>query len=70
MTSLTHPAPESPNVVTLEPWLYQDNHWCVHCGGIRIAIAVFEIESGRIALCMGCGEEKFQPFTRVTGEVA
>jgi hypothetical protein len=63
------PAPESP-AVTLEPWLYQDMSWCVNCGGLRIVIAVFEIESGRLGVCLGCGDEKFLPFTRTVGEVA
>ncbi|HEY1800046.1 MAG TPA: hypothetical protein VGG46_03845 [Terriglobales bacterium] len=67
MTSLS--TPESP-AITLDPWLYQDMRWCVNCGGLQLLIAIFEIESGRLGVCMGCGEEKFLPFTRTIGEAA
>lgn len=55
---------------TLDPWKYQDMAWCVNTGGPQILISVYEIESGRLALCLGCGEEKFLPFTRMTAEAA
>lgn len=55
---------------TLEPWKYQDMAWCPDCGGQQIMVAVYEIESGRIALCLGCGQEKFQAFSRATSEAA
>ena len=64
MTSLL-PTPAT-SAIPLEPWRYQDMRWCANCEGMQAVISVFEIEAGRLGLCMGCGEEKFMPFTRVT----
>ena len=69
MTSLLHSTSE-PSVVSLDPLVNQDNHWCMNCAGQRIFIAVFEVETGRLGFCLGCGEEKFLPFTRTVGEAA
>lgn len=63
-------SPENFSPARLDPCKYQDMHWCSDCGGPRIVISVFEIESGRFALCLGCGGEKFLPFTRITTEAA
>lgn len=52
--------------IPIDQFLYQDTRWCEDCGGPQLMISVFEIESGRIALCLGCEKEKFLPFSRVT----
>jgi hypothetical protein len=54
----------------LPPGKYQDMRWCEDCGGPQLMISVFEIDTGRIALCLGCEQEKFLPFTRATLEAA
>jgi hypothetical protein len=50
--------------------IYQDMRWCTNCGGPKVCLSVFEFEGGRVVVCLGCGEEKLAPFTRVTGEAA
>lgn len=54
--------------VALEPFLYQEPHPCMNCGGEENFVAVFECESGRLGYCEGCGDEKFVPFTRTVSE--
>ena len=56
--------------VALEPMLYQRSTWCPNCGGLQTFVEVFEIESGRVGFCMGCGDEKFVAFTHATAEAA
>jgi hypothetical protein len=50
--------------------IYQEPRWCMNCGGEQTFLPVYECEFGRIGICLGCGEEKLAPFTRVTGEAA
>jgi hypothetical protein len=45
-------------------FLYQDMRWCPECGGEQLFIAMLETDFGRVGLCMGCGQEKVQKFTR------
>lgn len=57
-------------VSPIEPDRYQDMRWCADCAGEKISLTVFECEAGRVVVCLGCGEEKLVPFTRVTAEAA
>lgn len=49
---------------------YQDMRWCPNCAGEQIFVPVYECDAGRVGFCLGCGEEKIAPFTRVNSEVA
>lgn len=60
------PVPIAP----LDPAIHRDMRWCINCGGRAEFIEAFETEFGRVGVCMGCGEEKFVPFTRTTEAVA
>jgi len=53
-------------VAALDPFLYQEMRWCVRCGGEQIFVPVFETDFGRVGVCLGCGEERVQRFTRET----
>lgn len=59
-----------PRPIPIEPFLYQDMRWCANCGGPQLVISIYEIESGRIAVCLGCEDEIFLPFSRATSEAA
>lgn len=50
----------------LDPFLYQKAEWCVRCAGEQTFVPVFETEGGRFGYCLGCGENRFVPFTRTT----
>lgn len=64
---MTSPSP----IIVLDSTLYQDMRWCANCGGEKIFVPVFLIEDqGWLGYCLGCGEEKFAAFTRVTQEAA
>lgn len=56
--------------VALDPSLHQQMTWCANCGGQQIFLAVYEFDGGRVGCCLGCGEERVVPFSRVTTEVA
>ncbi len=53
-----------------EPFVYQETRWCANCGGPQLVISIYEIEDGRLALCVGCERGVFLPFTRSTSEAA
>jgi rRNA maturation endonuclease Nob1 len=55
---------------TLDPKINQDRIWCVKCGGPQTFVAVMEFESGRLGFCLGCGDERVEPFTRSVSEAA
>lgn len=55
-----------PVIARLEPFLYQSMRTCSRCGGEQIFVAVYECNAGRVGVCLGCGEEKLIPFSRVT----
>ena len=49
----------------LDPDVYRDERWCANCGGARMSIDVYEFDSGRLRVCLGCGEERVVRFTRM-----
>jgi hypothetical protein len=51
-------------------WHYRDMRWCAQCGGAQVFLEVYEFESGRVGVCLGCGEERVVAFTRITSEAA
>jgi hypothetical protein len=57
-------------LAALDSGIYRDMRWCAQCGGEKIFMEVFEFDSGRVGVCLGCGEEKFVAFTRTVGEAA
>lgn len=59
-----------PRPVYSDLAIYQDMRFCPRCGGEQIFIQVFEIEAGRVGYCVGCGGERFIPFTRSVSEAA
>ena len=56
-------------LAALDPFVYRDMRWCARCAGEQLFVPMFECDFGRVGVCMGCGEEKVQRFTRTT-EVA
>jgi hypothetical protein len=52
----------------LDPWI-QEMQDCPKCGGPQILVIAWEFESGRVGCCLGCGDERVIPFSRVTSEV-
>lgn len=60
---------EVAELAVLDCSIYQDMHWCVNCGGEQIFVPVYEIEQGRVGYCLGCGDERIAPFTRMNSEV-
>jgi hypothetical protein len=63
---LAHPGEGGVRVAALEPGLYQDMRWCWSCGGVRMFEDVFEVEDGRLAVCLGCEGRFFRPMRSVT----
>jgi hypothetical protein len=63
-------SPGTGTIAALDPFLYRDMRWCTRCGGEQVFVPMFECEFGRVGVCMGCGEEKLQRFTRAIGEAA
>jgi len=57
-------------VAALDPFVYRDMHWCTRCGGEQVFLPCVEYDFGRIGICLGCGEEKVQRFSRTTSEAA
>jgi hypothetical protein len=49
---------------------YRDMRWCANCAGEQVFVEVFEFESGRVGVCLGCGQERVIPFSRVNGKTA
>lgn len=63
-------AAATPSLTVLDPSICRDMRWCVNCGGQQIFVEVFECEAGRMGVCLGCGEERIAPFTRMNSEAA
>lgn len=78
MTSLTNPRAHAstvsaggsglPRIASLDPFVYRDMRWCARCGGEQLFVPCFEVEAGRVGVCMGCGEEKLVAWTRTNAE--
>jgi hypothetical protein len=60
----------STSMAVLNSDICRDMRWCVNCGGERIFVEVYEFDGGRLGCCLGCGEERVAPFSRVNGESA
>lgn len=56
-------------VAVLDPWVQEMRH-CENCGGPQIFVLAWEFEGGRVGCCLGCGEERIAPFTRMNSEAA
>jgi hypothetical protein len=61
---------EVPPVAVLDSSVCQDMRWCVNCGGEQVFVEVYEFEGGRMGVCLGCGDERIAPFSRVNSEAA
>jgi hypothetical protein len=48
----------------------QQMRYCEVCDREEIFVVGWECKLGRIGVCLGCGDEKIAPFTRVNSEVA
>ena len=55
-------------ILPLDPFLYQEMRWCAQCDAEAIFVAVFECITGRAEVCLGCGSENFERFTRTVSE--
>lgn len=44
--------------------------FCEKCDSGQIFRAGWECDAGLIGCCLGCGDERIAPFTRVNSEVA
>jgi hypothetical protein len=44
--------------------------FCPKCDSEQTFIAGWQCESGLVGCCLGCGDERIAPFTRVNSEVA
>jgi len=49
----------------LDQDVYRDMRWCPNCAGEKVFVEVYEFESGRMGVCLGCGEERVVRFTRM-----
>jgi hypothetical protein len=57
---------------TLAPTLAVPVEWmrfCFVCDSEQIFVAGWECERGLVGCCLGCGDERIAPFTRMTSEV-
>jgi len=57
-------------IAVLDPEICRDMRWCINCGGEKVFVEIFEFDGGRMGVCLGCGEERVEPFTRTVSEVA
>lgn len=48
----------------LDSSVYRDMRWCPNCGGEQVFVEVYEFESGRMGVCLGCGDERVVRFSR------
>ena len=55
-------------VAVLDSDVCRDMRWCANCAGEQIFVEVYEFEGGRLGVCLGCGDERVVPFSRVNGE--
>jgi sulfite reductase beta subunit-like hemoprotein len=62
----------SPTVLATSPLpiTIQFMRYCENCDREQIFIAGWECEVGLVGCCLGCGDERIAPFTRVTEKVA
>ncbi len=49
----------------LDQDVYRDMRWCPNCAGEKVFVEVYEFESGRMGVCLGCGEERVVRFTSI-----
>jgi hypothetical protein len=57
-------------IAALDPFLYQEMRWCAQRDEPQIFVEVFECEAGRLGVCLGCGEERIEQWTRTNSEAA
>jgi hypothetical protein len=62
--------PTMRTVAALDPFLYQEMRWCAKRDEPQIFVEVFECEAGRLGVCLGCGEERIEQWTRTNSEAA
>jgi hypothetical protein len=56
-------------VAVLDPhveWM----RWCSICDSEQIFVAGWQCNSGLVGCCLGCGDERVEPFSRVNGKAA
>ena len=61
---IAHAVPEV-SLRELDSEIYRDMRWCPNCAGEKVFVEVFEFESGRMGVCLGCGEERVVRFSRM-----
>jgi hypothetical protein len=54
--------------VAVDPFLYQEMRWCGKRQEFQIFVEVFRCEAGRLGICLGCGEERIEQWTRTNSE--
>jgi len=52
------------------PTHVQFTRFCPKCDSEQIFVAAWECAAGLVGCCLGCGDERIAPFTRVNGEAA
>jgi hypothetical protein len=50
------------------PVTIQFMRYCAHCDALTIFVAGWACDAGLMGCCLGCGEERIAPFTRVNSE--
>ena len=66
--AIAHAVPEDSQQASLrelDSEIYRDMRWCPNCAGEKVFVEVYEFESGRVGVCLGCGEERVVRFTRM-----
>ena len=66
--AIAHAVPEvslHDSLRELDSEIYRDMRWCPNCAGEKVFVEVYEFESGRVGVCLGCGEERVVRFTRM-----
>jgi|HubBroStandDraft_2_1064218.scaffolds.fasta_scaffold161375_2 hypothetical protein len=56
------------DIAVLNSDICRDPRWCPNCGGEQTFVAVYEFHEGRFGFCLGCGDERLVPFSRVNSE--
>jgi hypothetical protein len=57
-------------LAVLDSSVCRDMRWCAKCGGEQVFVEVYEFADGRVGVCLGCGDERIERFTRTTAEAA
>jgi hypothetical protein len=57
-------------VTTPLPVTIQFMRFCPKCDREQVFVAGWECDAGLVGCCLGCGDERIAPFTRVNSEVA